>query len=81
KKSMSVLEAFGDVAEVLAGLSPEKVAKLQANEAMGKRVEALVQKKKKASITVEESIELERYLSLDLLINLAKARALNMLAA
>ena len=42
---------------------------------MQERVNELVIKKKNAKITSEEVIELERYLSLDLLINLAKVRA------
>jgi len=48
---------------------------------MALRVEELVQKKKEGSLSFEESIELERYLALDLLISLAKARALTMLAS
>ncbi|RMG61170.1 MAG: hypothetical protein D6722_20025 [Bacteroidetes bacterium] len=78
---MSVLEAFDPIAEELAGLAPEKVAMLQAPPGMALRVEELVQKKKEGSLSFEESIELERYLALDLLISLAKARALTMLAS
>jgi len=48
---------------------------------MSERVEELVNKKKNDQITPAEAIELERYLALDLLITLAKARAKKMLAA
>lgn len=78
---MSVAEAFGDFAEVLAAMAPEKVTELRAPMAMSERVEELVNKKKTDQLTEEEATELERYLSLDLLITLAKARAKKMLAA
>ena len=48
---------------------------------MAQRVEELVNKKKEEVISAEELVELERYLSLDLFINLAKARAKRLLAA
>ena len=48
---------------------------------MSRRVEALIQKRNTTSLTHEESIELERYLSLDLLINLAKARAKTLISS
>lgn len=72
---MGVVEAFGDIATILAKMDPEKIANLQADEKMSLRVEQLVMNKKNGLITDDESIELERYLSLDLLLNLAKARA------
>ncbi|MFK7972110.1 MAG: hypothetical protein AB8F95_17205 [Bacteroidia bacterium] len=72
---MGVVEAFGNVADILANMNPEKVANLRASQEMATRVEELVNKKKEFKIAEEESIELERYLSLDLLLNLAKARA------
>lgn len=78
---MSVAEAFGDFAEVLAAMAPGKIIELRAPAAMSERVEELVQKKKVDQLTEEEAVELERYLSLDLLITLAKARAKKMLAA
>ena len=78
---MSVIEAFGDIADVLAKMDPTKVAGLRASQAMSQRVEELVNKKKNGILSEEEAIELERYLSLDLLITLAKARAKKILAA
>jgi hypothetical protein len=75
---MGVVEAFGNIADILARMAPEKVATLKADEAMSERVEALVLKKKERIISEDELIELERYLSLDLLINLAKARNLKL---
>jgi hypothetical protein len=78
---MTVAEAFEDLAEVLARMDPGKIVGLKASEGMAERVEELVHKRKEEEITEEEAIELERYLALDLLINLAKARAKRLLAA
>lgn len=72
---MSVAEAFGDIADVIAKIAPSKIVELRPSTSMQVRVNELIQKKKKAKITTEEAVELERYLSLDLLITLAKARA------
>lgn len=43
--------------------------------AIQRRIELLVEKKKNGAILPEEKEELERYLAYDLLIGLAKARA------
>ena len=78
---MSVIEAFGDIAGVLAQMAPEKVIAMRAPQDLGERVEVLTEKKKQGSLSEDEAIELERYLSLDLLMSLAKARAKAILAA
>ncbi len=72
---MTVSEAFGDVADVLAQLSPEKIIGLKASTKMSERVELLTNLKKDGSITYEQAHELERFLTLNMFINLAKARA------
>jgi hypothetical protein len=77
---MTTVEAFNDVAIILAGLAPEKIILLKAPESMSERVEILVNKKKEGIINEDEKVELERYLSLDLLISLSKARAKKLLA-
>ena len=78
---MTVTEVFDDVAGVLAQIDPAKIVALNAPNMMAKRVEVLVDKKKNGQISLEETVELERYLALDMLINLAKARAHRLLAA
>ena len=78
---MTVTEAFGGIADVLASLSPEKVANLKASPSMSERVEALVNRKKEGLISADENAELERFLGLDLLISMAKARARQLLKA
>ena len=77
---MQLTEIFGDVAEMLAKMDPAKIIQLKAPKNMAQRVELLVHKKKSGEISFEESLELERYLALDLLINLTKARAKILLA-
>ncbi|MEI6882782.1 MAG: hypothetical protein WCK82_15790 [Bacteroidota bacterium] len=78
---MTVTQAFDGVAEMLAQLDPAKVVGLYAAPEMSIEVESLVHKKKEGIITFEETLQLERYLALDMLISLAKARARRMLAA
>jgi hypothetical protein len=78
---MTVTEAFGGIADLLASLSPEKIADLKASPAMSARVEVLVNRKKEGLISADENVELERFLGLDLLISMAKARARQLLKA
>lgn len=78
---MTIVEAFDDVANMLAHMDPEKIIELHAPKSMSERVEELVNKKKDGEITLDERLELERYLALDMLIGLAKARARILLAA
>lgn len=78
---MTISKAFEDVAELLAKLDPAKIVEIHATPEMSDRVEELINKKKSDDITYEETLELERYLALDMLISLAKARARIILAA
>ena len=71
----------GDIADSIAMLNPSQLLNLKASKAMSERVEELVFKKKDGIISEEEASELERYLAIDLLIALAKARARILLAA
>lgn len=77
---MTIAESVGDIADSLAMLNPAQLLNLKASKAMSERVEELVYKKKDGTITDEEASELERYLAIDLLISLAKARARILLA-
>jgi hypothetical protein len=76
---MTVTEAFGDIANVIAQMNPSKIIGLKAPKDMSDRVEFLVNRKKDNVITHEESNELERLLALDLFISLTKARAFALL--
>jgi hypothetical protein len=76
---MTVTEAFGDIANIIAQMNPSKIIGLKAPKDMSDRVEFLVNRKKDNVITLEESNELERLLALDLFISLTKARAFALL--
>jgi len=78
---MTLTEAFGDVADILAKTNPSIIADLKAPKEINERVNLLISKKKDGSINNEETLELERFMALDMLINLAKARAKTLLAA
>ncbi len=78
---MTISEAFGDVAEILAGLAPERVIEIKAPAHISERVENLVNRKKDGIISYDETMELERFLALNMLISLAKARARALLIA
>jgi ArsR family metal-binding transcriptional regulator len=72
---MSITEAFGDVASLIAQMAPEKIVSLKASKQMSEEVERLVMLKKAGTISFEQTAELERFLALDLFISLTKARA------
>lgn len=78
---MTVTEAFGDVADIIAHMDPTKIINLKASQQMSERIEMLINKKKDNNISPDEAIELERLLALDLFISLAKARAHALLKA
>ena len=72
---MIISEVFGDIAEVIARLNPQQIINLKAPKGISERVEELVSRKKDGIISIDESVELERFLALDLFISLTKARA------
>ncbi len=72
---MSAVEAFDFFAASIAKIDPSQIAQLQAPESMNERVRELIHKKKNEQISIDESTELDRYLALDLIISLSKARA------
>lgn len=67
--------AQDQIATFLADAIPEKILAFKFTPAIQQRIEVLVEKKKEGLITPEEKEELDRYLTYDLLIGLAKARA------
>jgi hypothetical protein len=78
---MTLTEAFGSVADAIAHLDPDKLLEIKAAPELSVRVEELTWKKKDGTITEAEALELERFLALDMLISMAKARARKLLAA
>jgi hypothetical protein len=77
---MTSVEAYESIADRLAELDPQAILMLKPTEGVDERVEELIQQKKTLGLSSEELVELERYLALDLLINMAKARARRLLA-
>ena len=73
---MNITKAYEDIAYEIAKLSPQSILDIKANDEMNKRVQDLIAKKKNTSISIEESAELERWMALDMLINMAKAKTL-----
>lgn len=67
--------AYEEVAEFLAAINPEKLLELRPSPSVQERVEELIFKKKESALSAEEQYELDRYLALEHLIALTKARA------
>lgn len=70
------LAAQDQIAEMLADLIPDKILNFKFALPIQERIQDLVQRKKDGTITPPELEELNKYLIYDLLIGLAKARAL-----
>ena len=72
---------YDEAAEFLANLDPQRLATWRPSDAVQARVETLIYKKKDDQLSVEEVYELDRYMALEQLIALTKARARKRLAA
>ena len=74
------MKAYQEVAEFIATRSPRDVAGFKPSaEARGRAIE-LLEREKASGLTGEERRELDHYEDLELLMNLAKARARQLLA-
>jgi lysyl-tRNA synthetase class I len=60
---------------IAAGTTPSSVIDFQPSEAVKARVSELIQREKNAEISSEEKAELDRYMQLEHIMRLAKARA------
>lgn len=60
---------------IAAGTTPNGVIDFQPSESVKERVTELVQREKNAEISPEEKTELDRYMQLEHIMRLAKARA------
>jgi hypothetical protein len=72
---------YDEVAEFLAKLDPKSLIAWRPSDAVQERVENLIFKKKDNQLTLDEQYELDRYMALEHLIALTKARARKQLAA
>lgn len=69
------LLAYDEVADFIANLNPAKLLELKPSSRVQERVNFLIERKKDIGLKDDEQFELERYLSLEHLIALAKIRA------
>ena len=67
---------YDELAYFLASLSPRKVLQYKASHKAQERVNLLLQKNQKEGLSVEESAEMARYMTLEHIIRLAKSKAL-----
>jgi hypothetical protein len=72
---VSIYSAYGQIADVLSTVAPEKLMGLKASDAMPQRLEDLMAKSKEQRLTTEEKDELDHFLVLERLVRLAKIRA------
>ena len=72
---MTATTAYDNVANFIAHMDPEKVLELQADEEMQERLDFLIDREKNAVLSPEEKEELDKYILLERLIRLTKAKA------
>ena len=69
------LLAFDEIADFIAELNPAKLIALKPSATVQQRLEDLLFKNREEGLNDEEKHELDRFLTLEHLISLAKARA------
>jgi hypothetical protein len=74
------MQAYHEVAEFIATRSPREVAEFQPSTAAKDEVWELLRREKASALTPHQRRELDHYEDLELLMNLAKARARQLLA-
>ena len=74
------MRAYEEVAEFIARRGPREVAEFRPSVEARQRVVELLGREKTGALTAEERRELDHYENLELLMNLAKARARQLLA-
>jgi len=70
------MKAYEEIVDFIAAkISPKDVAGFQASEGVKERVAGLIHREKTVGLSPEEKAELEKYLQLEHIMRLAKARA------
>jgi hypothetical protein len=72
---------YDELAYFLASLSPRKVLQYKASPKAQERVNILLEKNQKDGLNAQESAEMERYMTLEHIIRLAKSKSLQQLNA
>jgi hypothetical protein len=75
------ISVYDEVASFMASMNPEKVIAFKPSSTSQERLDFLLDKQKEIALTPEEKSEIEHYLIINRIVGLAKARALNLLAA
>ena len=71
-----MIRAYDEIVDfIAAGTTPESVAGFEPSQQTKDYVADLIHKEKTSRLTAEEAAELERYLTLEHVMRLAKARA------
>ena len=70
------ISAQDQLAALIADAMPQQIMAFKFSPAIQKRIQTLVDKKKDGQISTTEKDELDKYMMYDLLIGLAKARAI-----
>ena len=70
---------YDDLAQFLASLSPRRVIAYKATPKAQARVNQLLEKNKTVGLTAEENAEMERHMTVEHIVRLAKAKALQKL--
>lgn len=73
------MQAYEEVADFIARQGPREVAGFRPSAQALDRVSGLLQKEKTSGLSAEERRELDHYEDLELLMNLARARAQQLL--
>ena len=77
---LPAMKAYEEVADFIATRSPRDVVGFRPSAEARERAISLLEREKTAGLSPEERRELDHYEDLELLLNLAKARARQLLA-
>ena len=72
---MKTTRAYEEVAEFIASMNPEDVITFKPSESTRQRVWDLIAREKDHGLSSDERSELDHYLQLEHIMNLARARA------
>ncbi len=67
---------YDELAQFLASLSPRRVLAYKASDKAQLRVNQLLEKNKTIGLTPDENAEMERFMTVEHIVRLAKAKAL-----